>query len=501
VNDPAGSAAPSLGDLVGSRYRLDELVGTGGMAQVWSATDTVLNRRVAVKILHPHLRTDPTFVERFRQEARSGAQLHHPSVVAVYDTVSAPELEAIVMELVEGETLRARLDRVGALPADAVRHLGVELADALDAAHRVGLTHRDIKPANILLCPDGSLKLADFGIAKDGSSTDLTQDGTLVGTANYLAPEQVEGAAVDGRADQFAVGVVLYEALCGRLPFNGDTETARAVARLHQRPTPPDQLTGAATPAVSAVILRMLERQPDARYPTMAEMAAALDRAFETAASVPPPPAPVTNVRPAVPAAAPRRARRNWVGMTILAMLIGAALLVIVVLVDSGVNTPHATATTSAPAQTGLVPISNVTPFDPEGSGPPGENNAQAGRTFDGNPATSWSTEQYQQRDFGTKSGLGLIVRLDRRVNLTRLDVDSPSIGWSAEVFVLDAGDLPTGAPSGAPTARIDGANGNASADLGGHPGDTVLIWFTELGRGQGSYRIQVSELRVVGQV
>ena len=218
MSDPAGFAAPSLGDLVGGRYRLDELVGTGGMAQVWSATDTVLNRRVAVKILHPHLRSDPAFVERFRQEARSGAQLHHPSVVAVYDTVSAPEIEAIVMELVEGETLRARLDRVGALPASDVRHLGVELADALDAAHRAGLTHRDIKPANILLCPDGSLKLADFGIAKDGSSTDLTQDGTLVGTASYLAPEQLEGAVVDGRADEFAVGVVLYEALCGRPP-------------------------------------------------------------------------------------------------------------------------------------------------------------------------------------------------------------------------------------------------------------------------------------------
>jgi hypothetical protein len=186
--------------------------------------------------------------------------------------------------------------------------------------------------------------------------------------------------------------------------------------------------------------------------------------------------------------------------MSILAMLIGAALLVIVVLVDSGVNTPNATATSSTPARTGLVPITKVTPFDPEGSGPPGENNAQAGRAFDGNPATSWSTELYQQRDFGTKSGLGLIVQLDRRVDLTRLDVDSPSVGWSAKVYVLDAADLPAGAPTGAPTATIDGANGNASVDLGGRPGDNVLIWFTELGRGQGSYRIQVAELRVVGQ-
>jgi serine/threonine-protein kinase len=488
-----------LGDLVGSRYRLDELVGTGGMAQVWSATDNVLNRRVAVKVLHPHLRNDPSFVERFRQEARSGAQLHHPSIVAVYDTVSNATVEAIVMELVEGETLRARLDRLGALPVGDVRRVGVELADALDAAHRVGLTHRDIKPANILLCDDGSLKLADFGIAKAGSSTDLTQDGTLIGTASYLAPEQVEGAAVDGRADEFAVGVVLYEALCGRLPFNGDTETARAVARLHQRPTPPDLLTESVTPAVSAVILRTLERQPDARYPTMAEMAAALDRAFETATPPPLPPASIAPVRTGAPTA-PRRPRRNWVGMSILAMLIGAALLVIVVLVDSGVNAPNATATSSAPAQTGLVPITKVTPFDPEGSGPPGENNAQAGRTFDGNPATSWSTELYQQRDFGTKSGLGLIVQLDRRVDVTRLDVESPSIGWSAHVYVLDAAALPTGAPKGVPTATIDGANGNASVDLGGHPGDTVLIWFTELGLGQGSYRIQVSELRVVGR-
>jgi serine/threonine-protein kinase len=503
VGDSVRGKPPAVGDLVGGRYRLDELAGTGGMAQVWSATDTVLGRRVAVKILHPHLALDPVFVERFRQEARSGAQLHHHSVVAVYDTVSASDVEAIVMEFIDGETLRARLDREGPMPADEVLRLGVELCDALDAAHRTGLTHRDIKPANILLCADGTIRVADFGIAKDGSSTDLTQDGTLVGTASYLAPEQVEGVAVDGRADQFAVGVVLYEALCGTVPFVGDTETARAVARLHQRAPAADQVVAGVPPALSGAIGRALERDPSARFPTMNEMAAALDRELAPPESPwlvdePPPAATHTDEHPRV--TSPAR-RRNWVGMTILVLLIGAALLFIVELVDSGVNQSGTTAT-SAPPQTGLVPISSVTPFDPQGRGTPGENDAQAPRTFDGDPRTSWSTELYQQRDFGTKSGVGLVVHLDRRVDLTRLEVDSPTTGWSAEVFVTDAGRLPTDAPTGPSTATITNAAGNAVVDLHATPGDSVLIWFTQLGgNGRGGYRVQVSELRVVGQV
>ncbi|MCB1188751.1 serine/threonine protein kinase, partial [bacterium] len=197
----------------------------------------VLDRRVAVKILHPHLATDNS-VMRFRREAIAAARLAHPNVVSIFDTISEDSVEAIVMELVDGTTLRRHLDRHQRLSPDDALHIGTSVCDALAAAHASGLVHRDIKPANILLCRDGRVKIADFGIAKAAAGDGLTREGTLVGTAAYLSPEQVEGLEVDGRADLYALGLVLYEALTGSLPFSGDTDAAVALARL--RVTPPN---------------------------------------------------------------------------------------------------------------------------------------------------------------------------------------------------------------------------------------------------------------------
>jgi serine/threonine-protein kinase len=189
------------------------------MATVWEGTDQLLARKVAVKILHPHLARDDAFVRRFRGEAIAAARLTHPSIVSVYDTVTDDGIEAIVMELVSGTTLRADIDHHGPLRLAAVLAIGTQVADALGAAHASGLVHRDVKPANILLSADGRVLVADFGIAKAAEGADLTNDGAMVGTAKYLAPEQVEGAAVDGRTDLYALGIVLYEALTGSVPF------------------------------------------------------------------------------------------------------------------------------------------------------------------------------------------------------------------------------------------------------------------------------------------
>jgi len=179
------------------------------MAQVFEATDEVLARRVAVKILHPHLSTDQAFVRRFRAEAVSAARLTHPSIVSVYDTVEDDGVNAIVMELVSGTTLRADIDAHGPLQLSAVLAIGTQVADALGAAHANGLVHRDVKPANILLSADGRVLVADFGIAKAAQSSDNTDNGAMVGTAKYLAPEQVNGQSVDGRTDVYALGIVL----------------------------------------------------------------------------------------------------------------------------------------------------------------------------------------------------------------------------------------------------------------------------------------------------
>ena len=201
------------------------------MAQVRRATDEVLGREVAIKILHPHLAADPVLVDRFRREAVAAARLTHPAIVAIYDTVAEDGINAIVMELIEGITLRQFLDQRGPLdPTDAVDII-TGVAEALQVAHEAGIVHRDVKPANILLCDDRRVKVTDFGIAKAGVGGDLTETGTMIGTAKYLAPEQVRGESVDPRTDIYALGVVLYECLTGVAPFEADTDASTAVPR------------------------------------------------------------------------------------------------------------------------------------------------------------------------------------------------------------------------------------------------------------------------------
>ena len=201
---------PGHGSVLAGRYELGEPVGTGGMARVWSGTDLVLSREVAIKILHQHLADDPSVVERFRNEARASAKAAHPCIVAIYDTVweqwpdgdpSEPMVGAIIMEFVDGVTLRRHLDEVGTMAFDDVISLAADLCDALHVAHRHGLIHRDVKPSNVLIGFDGDVKLADFGIAKATDGAERTHDGTVVGTASYISPEQLRGNAVDSRSD------------------------------------------------------------------------------------------------------------------------------------------------------------------------------------------------------------------------------------------------------------------------------------------------------------
>ncbi|HEY4378410.1 MAG TPA: serine/threonine-protein kinase, partial [Acidimicrobiales bacterium] len=262
AESPPSTPGPPIGDLSGlllaGRYRLTGRIASGGMAQVWEANDEILARHVAVKILHPHLAADESFVRRFRAEAVAAARLAHPSIVSIYDTFADQGVEAIVMELVRGTTLRARLDERGALDVGEVLAIGAQVADALNDAHHHGLVHRDVKPANILLSSDGRVLVADFGIAKAAEGGDHTSEGLMVGTAKYVAPEQVEGKPVDGRTDLYALGVVLYEALCGRPPFVADTDAATALARLHTPPLRLRQMRAGIPKPVEDVVLKAL---------------------------------------------------------------------------------------------------------------------------------------------------------------------------------------------------------------------------------------------------
>jgi eukaryotic-like serine/threonine-protein kinase len=261
--------------LLAGRYRLDARLAAGGMGEVWQATDTTLGRKVAVKLLHPHLADDPDVVARFRREARAAARLDHPGIVPVYDTCSDGGREAIVLQLVDGPTLRQYLDRVGTLTDGQAAVIGASVADALVAAHRAGIVHRDIKPANILFGPDRAM-LTDFGVAKALDDVDHTSTGVVLGSVRYLSPEQVEGHLSDGRSDLFSLGVVLYECVTGTTPWQADTPTATAVARLDRAPVPPSHHNPSVSRSFDEVVLTCLARYPADRYADAADLHRAL---------------------------------------------------------------------------------------------------------------------------------------------------------------------------------------------------------------------------------
>jgi eukaryotic-like serine/threonine-protein kinase len=264
--------------VLAQRYQLERRLAQGGMAEVWLGTDLSLSRHVAIKLLKPNLASDPVVAERFRREAIAVAQLNHPNIVAVYDAIEDNGRQAVVMQLVNGKSLRQLLDEQKKLSPELTIHIGSCVAGALDAAHQAGMVHRDVKPGNILITPDGRVLLTDFGIAKglEPTGDDLTNDNIMMGTAKYLSPEQVRGKRLDGRADLYSLGLVLYECLAGRVPFLGQNDADTALARLQRDPTEITRLRPTLPAGLPELIHRLLARRPDQRYPSGAALRAAL---------------------------------------------------------------------------------------------------------------------------------------------------------------------------------------------------------------------------------
>lgn len=262
--------------LLGERYRLISLIATGGMGQVWRAEDTTLHRVVAVKVLRSEFTGDSTFLARFRAEARNTALLSHPNIASIYDYGEAGSngegLAYLVMELVDGEPLSDLLARGRLSAPDTLRILGMAAA-GLDAAHHAGVVHRDIKPGNLLVRPDGTVKITDFGIARAADNVPLTQTGMVVGTAHYLSPEQAEGRVTTPASDVYSLGVVGYECLAGRRPFEGDNSVAVALMQIRERPGP---LPADVPSPVRELIDRSLAKDPSLRFPTGGEFASAI---------------------------------------------------------------------------------------------------------------------------------------------------------------------------------------------------------------------------------
>lgn len=278
---------PSTSAIIDGRYRVLQRVGSGGMADVVCAEDLQLGRRVAIKLLHRRFAEDAEFVERFRREASSAAGLQHPNVVAVYDRGAWDGTYYIAMEYLEGRTLKRLVQEEAPLAAGRAIDLTAQILKAARFAHKRGIIHRDLKPHNVIVDGEGRAKVTDFGIAKAGAS-DMTQTGSIMGTAQYLSPEQAQGHAVSAPSDLYSVGIILYEMLTGRVPFDGESAVSIALKQVGETPVPPSAYNPEIPPALEAVVLRALEKDPHRRFADADEFMVALDDAVRGIAPGPP---------------------------------------------------------------------------------------------------------------------------------------------------------------------------------------------------------------------
>jgi len=496
------------GRVLGDRYRLVRPIARGGMASVWEGEDPLLSRRVAVKILDRQLATDEALRARFRHEAVAAARLAHPNIVATYDTGEDNGDAYIVMELVDGMTLRELLDAQHSLAVSEAVDITMQVAAALAHAHENGLIHRDVKPGNVLVQPNGHVKVTDFGIAKAADTgNDLTRAGTVMGTARYLAPEQVRDGSVDARADVYSLALVLYELLVGQAPFAADSDVATAVARLTNDPPSVCASRPDVPLALDHAIAAALAREPEHRTPTARAFRDAL--AATRGAGEPPPSADLT--RPiAVPAAVPVAAagpspKRRSPALITLGLLVlfavGAAIGYFGFRALDGRAAPTtATTSTTAPAPVAL-PIASVQAFDPLGTG--GENDDDAGNVIvPGGSEIGWSTEEYATADLGGgKDGVGLQLDLQSPGAVGAVNVTAAAGPWSAEVYTSDeAFDT---APSGLPAAAGTDLGQDATLTLDSpQSARFVLLWITELprtGSGANPFQLTIHEVQLFG--
>ncbi|HEX3392656.1 MAG TPA: protein kinase [Solirubrobacteraceae bacterium] len=497
-----------LGTTLGGRYRLDARIGRGGMSTVYRAFDTVLERQVAIKLMHREIASDSDHLERFRREARAVAQLNHAHIVTVID---AGEWEAgdgqdglggsdtatpyIVLEHVAGETLKDLIRRDAPLPAPTALAYAIELARALGAAHAQDIVHRDVKPQNVLLSGEGGAKITDFGIARTLTEEGLTMDGRVLGTTDYVSPEQALGQPVTGQSDVYSLGVVLYEMLTGSVPFRGDSPVA--VAMMHVREEVPDvQLARPdISAATAAAIERATARETSDRYPDMTAMLVDLEKALaiETARA-----GQATGEATAVLRTLPAPARRllPWrlrhPGRWLVSLALLAAIVALVLVLALG-NTHSGTGV--AP---GVHPPSGKTPvvlaakaassYNPFGTGP--EHAEDVASVIDGDPNTAWSTEHYIAGTLD-KPGLGVSLDAAPGVAARAIELQTPTPGFTASIY---ASSHPQPASAGASaggiaalgwtqlaTARTIDTHTTIAINSAGTVYRYYLIWITHL--------------------
>src|SRR5215218_1805542 len=486
-----------IGEVIGGRYELEELVGRGGMSNVYRAHDRLLERTVALKLLHDRYSDDDEYVERFRREARAAARLSHPNIVTVIDRGEQEGRQYIVFEHVAGENLKEVVRDRGALPIKQAIELVLQVARALSFAHEHGLVHRDVKPQNVLLNGDGRAKVTDFGIARTLDVDGVTITGTVLGTSHYISPEQARGEQVDAQSDVYSLGAVLYELLTGEVPFPGDNFVA--VAMRHIREEPPSVLEQRPEVSVrlAAAAERALEKDPEKRFGSMhafvEELQACLAALGEEGENEPtmivrPPPAPGPRPRTApgdeADTTASRRvqergeARRWW---PVVAVFVGLAIAIAVI----GWLVLRDATGVFEKAQAGLrpVPLHAVASYDPLGEG--SERSDIVGFATDGDLTTAWSTETYYSRQLYTgsgslKPGVGLVLDAGRSRKLSELTIRTAGGGYRA---VIRAGDAPAGPLSSLPVvskSEVVGKKTKFELEQP-RPARYYVVWITKL--------------------
>ncbi|MDP9491064.1 MAG: protein kinase [Actinomycetota bacterium] len=458
-------------EVIAGRYELVELIGKGGMSSVWQAHDRLLDRIVAIKILHPHFTEDEEYVERFRREARSVAQLSHPNIVTVIDRGEDAGRQYIVFEYVEGENLKQLVERGGPMPIRDALLMALQMARALAFAHGRGLIHRDVKPQNVLLNTDGQAKMTDFGIAREVDVEGVTITGTVLGTSEYIAPEQARGQQVDSQTDVYSLGVVLYELLTGGVPYDGDNFVTVALKHVNEPvPSVPERRPDA-PPRIALAIERAMAKSPDERYGSMDELVdelesclAELDPVSEEATMI--------SRRPRTqPRQRPRRRRRLgvlWPLAAVLGILAvgGLAAFGAMALRDRNSNDPQA-----APNQP--IRLTGIGAYDPEGRD--GEHDGEAPFATDRNMETYWTTERYNDFE-NTKEGVGLVLDARRKVKPDSITVRSDTEGFEAEIR---AGDSRAGPFD--PVSDSTTVSGSTRFDLRDTEARYFVIWITAL--------------------
>jgi serine/threonine-protein kinase len=490
-----------IGTRLSGRYRIEHEIGSGGMSTVYCAFDETLERQVALKIMHSDISSDAAALERFRREARTVAQLSHPHVVMVIDAGQDQGHPYIVFEHVRGETLKERVRRDGPLPiAEAVAY-AIEIGRALQAAHEQGLVHRDVKPQNVLLDEEGRAKVTDFGIALGLEAEGLTAAGRVVGTTDYVSPEQAMGQEVTGQSDVYSLGIVLFEMLVGEVPFQG--ESGVSVAMKHVREGLPD--VQRRRPEVSAALAGVLERatakERQNRYQSMADFVRDLEEVltYETARA-----GEVTGEATAVLSALPANVARRKRGWRRLFPWSAYILVVAAVAVGAAVVIGGNDTSTKSADVGGLttIPLSQSAAhdYDPQSSDR-AENPQQVGLVLDGDKTTAWETEHYGNASFGNlKTGVGLYLDAGRPVVARALRILTPNSGWAFQVYV--ANQVPADLHGWTLVAndKMDSTRKTVNLDTAGHRSRFYLLWITRLTESApGRANAAVSELALLG--